>query len=406
MLLRIVLVVILLAGLLSCEERVHPPGKDLSSYTIPASENTATDRISVYFTEPDSTANVNDPSESPVGNALVALINKQTSGNMYLCFYDFDYQPVIDAVENAVSNGVVVYFVGDIDEADDAGYAAIQSAVVSAGGAEKEEISTGDSAKSGYSFIYPDYIMHNKFALITDTETDKKYVWTGSTNVSYSGMLYNNNNAIIVQSSDMYDIYLQQFQYLYDGSKDPVSSLQNFGVGNVQVSVIFSYRDSGREYDSLPVSSAASMVDNAVQAVYFMAFSFTHTGVSSALVSRMSRGLTVQGLLDESQCVSTNRDVTDSFTSSGLDYLIDGNRETDPDNQLGGAKLHHKCIIIDPEKQAGAVVITGSANFTNNANDKNAENMVMIYSREYASMYMEEFQERWEEASASRGVQR
>ncbi len=395
---RFLVLALLLLLPLACEDRAEPPGQPIDSYTIPAVEAT-TDRISVYFTEPDNTADTTDPDASPVGKALVDLIESQTSGNIYLCFYDFDYQPVIDAVQNAISNGVVVYFVGDVDESTDAGYTAVTSAIIAAGGSEQETIKTSGSAKCGYSLIYPTYIMHNKFALVTDTETGKRYVWTGSTNVSESGMLYNNNNAIIVQSQDMYDIYLQQFRYLYDGSADPVSERKNIAVGNVHLSILFSYTDSGRSHENLPVSVVSAMIEEAVSAVCFMMFSFTHTDTASALISRSENGVTVRGILDESQN-NTNSDIVDMFSSAELDFRIDGNDQNDPHNPLGGAKLHHKCVIIDPDDATNAAVVTGSTNLTNAGNDLNAENMVILYSSDYAELFVNEFDARWEEASS------
>ena len=51
------------------------------------------------------------------------------------------------------------------------------------------------------------------------------------------------------------------------------------------------------------------------------------------------------------------------------------------------AIAHNKVIIID-----GAVTITGSFNFTKAAQEKNAENLLIIRSREIARAYRENWQ--------------
>jgi phosphatidylserine/phosphatidylglycerophosphate/cardiolipin synthase-like enzyme len=407
--LQIVLLALIFFTSLSCEDRANPPGSGLSEYDVPTIEETEIERISVYFTTPDNSADTTDPGTSPVGQALVDLMKTQTTGEMYICFYDFDYQPVINEVTRAISDGVKVYFVGDEDhQSSDEGYVSVINAITAAGGSDKETISTADSGKSGYSMIYSGAsLMHNKFALITNSETGKEYVWTGSTNVTETGMNYNNNNSVVVESDDLYKIYLQQFKYLYDGSQSPVSKKQSLSVGNVTLSVQFTYtgieETEGKEYEDLPVSSLTGLIENATTEVYFMAFSFTNTTVADSFVAARNRGITVQGIMDESQS-STNSDVLSIFQTNSVDYRIDGNKEKDPDNQLGGAKLHHKILIIDPTEYYSAAVVTGSTNFTNNANTLNAENMLIIYSRDYAEIYMEQYNSLWSEAVKRGGL--
>jgi phosphatidylserine/phosphatidylglycerophosphate/cardiolipin synthase-like enzyme len=49
-------------------------------------------------------------------------------------------------------------------------------------------------------------------------------------------------------------------------------------------------------------------------------------------------------------------------------------------------KMHHKVIIIDE-----SIVITGSHNFSRNADEKNDENVLIIYSPRLAKEYLIEF---------------
>jgi phosphatidylserine/phosphatidylglycerophosphate/cardiolipin synthase-like enzyme len=49
--------------------------------------------------------------------------------------------------------------------------------------------------------------------------------------------------------------------------------------------------------------------------------------------------------------------------------------------------MHHKVIIIDRE-----IVITGSYNFTASAEDRNDENLVIIYNPFIAEWFLAEFE--------------
>jgi phosphatidylserine/phosphatidylglycerophosphate/cardiolipin synthase-like enzyme len=55
--------------------------------------------------------------------------------------------------------------------------------------------------------------------------------------------------------------------------------------------------------------------------------------------------------------------------------------------------FHHKVIIIDDE-----IVVTGSLNFSNNADDSNDENVIIIANKDIAALYLQEFDRRWAEA--------
>ena len=54
--------------------------------------------------------------------------------------------------------------------------------------------------------------------------------------------------------------------------------------------------------------------------------------------------------------------------------------------QVNSGKMHHKVIIIDE-----SIVITGSYNFSRNAEEKNDENVLVIYSPRLAKEYLIEF---------------
>ena len=56
--------------------------------------------------------------------------------------------------------------------------------------------------------------------------------------------------------------------------------------------------------------------------------------------------------------------------------------------------FHHKVIVID-----GKTLVTGSLNFSENADDSNDENVVVINNSDIAAEYLKEFDRRWAEAT-------
>jgi phosphatidylserine/phosphatidylglycerophosphate/cardiolipin synthase-like enzyme len=54
--------------------------------------------------------------------------------------------------------------------------------------------------------------MHDKFIVI-----DRTYVWTGSTNLTHTGIYTQNNNAILIRSSRLAENYTTEFEELFNG---------------------------------------------------------------------------------------------------------------------------------------------------------------------------------------------
>ena len=65
------------------------------------------------------------------------------------------------------------------------------------------------------------------------------------------------------------------------------------------------------------------------------------------------------------------------FRQAGLDVRLDGGPEV----------MNHKIMIID-----GRIVVMGSYDFTNRAENENDENVLIIYDEKVAQKFMEEFQ--------------
>jgi len=61
-------------------------------------------------------------------------------------------------------------------------------------------------------------------------------------------------------------------------------------------------------------------------------------------------------------------------------------------------KLHSKTMLIDPETDSDPIVIVGSTNWSNNANNVNDENMLIIHNKKIVNQFVQEFYARYAQA--------
>jgi phosphatidylserine/phosphatidylglycerophosphate/cardiolipin synthase-like enzyme len=117
-------------------------------------------------------------------------------------------------------------------------------------------------------------------------------------------------------------------------------------------------------------------IAKAKSSVHVQAYSFTSPLIARALTDAEERGVKVIAILDASNRTK-NYSAADFLAHEGIDTYIDSQH----------AIAHNKIIIID-----GVTVLTGSFNFTNAADEKNAENLLVIRDAEVAAKYQQNWQ--------------
>jgi phosphatidylserine/phosphatidylglycerophosphate/cardiolipin synthase-like enzyme len=103
-------------------------------------------------------------------------------------------------------------------------------------------------------------------------------------------------------------------------------------------------------------------IQKARREILVQAYSFTSDPISKALVEAKKRGVQVEILLDHSNEKEQHTDLH-LFIEKGLAPMIDAHH----------AIAHNKVMIIDRR-----TLLTGSFNFTNQAEHENAENLLII----------------------------
>jgi phosphatidylserine/phosphatidylglycerophosphate/cardiolipin synthase-like enzyme len=118
-------------------------------------------------------------------------------------------------------------------------------------------------------------------------------------------------------------------------------------------------------------------LDKAENSVLVQAYSFTSAPIAKALLNAHKRGVKVEVILDKSQR-SQKYSSADFLANSGILTRIDA----------AHAIAHNKVMIIDSE-----IIITGSFNFSRAADEKNAENLLIIRDKALGEKYIENWRE-------------
>ncbi len=121
-------------------------------------------------------------------------------------------------------------------------------------------------------------------------------------------------------------------------------------------------------------------IDRAQQEVLVQAYGFTHNAMAQAVIRAHERGLKVSVLLDE-KSDHTNRYVMALFKDAQVAVRLDGKH----------AIAHNKVIVID-----GDTVVTGSFNFTNSAETRNAENLLILRGIPLGAAYRDNWLQHWQ----------
>ena len=319
------------------------PNQDGSPQTGDASNSP----IRVYFTTPAA--------ETPgdIAHSVVKYIDA-TRKTLDVAAFELDNRIITDALVRAVKRGIQVRLVTETDYVNEIGVKALRAVGVQ----------VVDNQRSG--------LMHNKFMVF-----DRWAVWTGSMNFTENCAYKNNNNGVFIVDAKLAENYAVKFSWMFEKRKfgglpsktdripNPMITLSD----NTQIENYFSTHDR-------PANHVVETLKLAKKFIHFMAFSFTHDGIGREMMARAANGVDVQGVFEKTQTAGEHSEYF-KMRDAGLHVYLDGNSRN----------MHHKVIIID-----GEIVIFGSFNFSESADKSNDENLLIVYNRNVAARFEEEYQ--------------
>jgi len=347
--------------------------------------------IKCYFTRPvDTTVARSEKAISLIrtsGDTIIAYINR-AKYTLDIAMYDFvedslwfehgNIPNIAAAINNAYARGVKIRWISnqlDTAYSPNTGLDSINKAI------PVLHSPTG----SNYG------IMHNKIMIIDGRSSNPNdpIVWTGCENWEPGQIDKDANNIVIFQDSAFAHCYLMEFNQMWgdtvEGGSPNLSNSKfgpykkditphNFTIDGIHVESYFSPSDTTNNHILSTMESAKTEMD-------FGVFEFSYAADATEIVNIINKGIYVRGILDQySLSYSTFTTLSNKMGSTLEVYF--GN----------DSLFHNKYVIIDPcNMQAGPAVLTGSHNWTNEAENFNDENTVIIHDSTIANLFYQAF---------------
>ena len=222
-------------------------------------------------------------------------------------------------------------------------------------------------------------LMHNKYFIV-----DKQRVWTGSANFSERGYFYHYNDVLWIENTEVALYYLADFKRLTDvrgyrkGGLLGKKYFFSLGDGAESIEIYFSPIDA-------PTQHLLKVIDKSKNELNFLIFAYSSASICEAMENADDRGISIRGIFDNS---FSSPSVTRRWNTVPYNILKEKKIPVIYDDE--NAKVHHKMIVLDKKN-----VITGSFNFSKNAELRNNENMLVIHSDTLGQAYNQHFETLW-----------
>ena len=336
-------------------EVTQTPGTDLTPIELEAGYGVKGPWFELYFTDPTSPL-----SPQGTGGLDGPLVKALDAARMSIdvAAYSLSLNSIRYALINAHKRGVKVRMVMESTNMDRSDPQALIEAGIPIIGDDRQGL------------------MHNKFMVI-----DRSEVWLGSMNFTDSGAYDDNNNLIRIQSTKMAENYSKEFEEMFVDNLFGPDVLAE--TPNPKITLDGTRIDTFFSPDDHVINSLARLLKGAENSIYFLAYSFTANELGDIVREKDKAGLIVRGVMETEQVSSNEGTEYDPFKQEGIDVRLDG---------IEG-QMHHKVFIVD-----GKIVAFGSYNFSQSAEVRNDENLIIVYDAAIAHEFLKEFERVWAES--------
>lgn len=253
------------------------------------------------------------------------------------------------------------------------------------------------SAQFPVIYVNPIDLMHNKFMITDPDSIISSYVWTGSMNWTSNNINDDYNNVVLIQDQALAKAYVIEFEEMWgsdgsspnallskSGSQKSDNTPHFFNIGGKLIECYFSPSDKTTEQIERAVLSAGGDLQ-------FALLTLTRDELSNAIISKFQSGETVAGIIE-------------NIGDQGSDFTALVNAGVDVMAHTQQHDIHHKYAIIDANTPTSdPMVVTGSHNWSTNAETVNDENTLIIHDAEIANWFLQEFAQRYCELKATTG---
>jgi len=327
---------------------------------------TSADWYTIYFTTPALDGSPCADATRAGANDIDTIIARDVEAaqqQIDIAAFELNAEPIVNALLAAKARKLTVRVVIDSDHAGEESIRRLRR-----GG-----ISVVEDQRSAF--------MHNKFVVI-----DNHTLWTGAMNFTDNDVYCNNNNTVRFVAPQLAANYTLEMDEMYVGRSFGPTSPDNTPAEVLTISGVRVENYFSPEKEKELVNLLARTVARADSEILFMGFSFTNAAIGEAMLGRAEGGVTMRGVF-ETTGSSGEQSYYDDMRQIGLDNVQvrqDGNPRI----------MHHKVIIIDRQ-----TTVFGSFNFSNNANNSNDENILIVYDPDFTKAFVQEFERVWAAAN-------
>lgn len=315
-----------------------------------------------------------------IEDTIVAYINKaQVTLDMFI--YNINDTKITAAINAAHNRGVTVRIVG---------CHTIMSTnwnAITIPSQNKYQIPEyhATSAPNGHEGI-----MHNKVFIVDRDSPSNAWVYTGSMNFTDENMGDYVNNILFIQDQTLARGYTLEFEELFGGTfsyKKSNNTPREYVVGGRRVQQYFSPTDQVN-------SKIIGWLNGANDNIHICTMLNTRNDIADAIKNAYTRlGGDVWAIFGE----IINGDATETAYNRLKPTL--GSHAGNWFEDLPEYKIHHKYMVVDMGTNSDPYVMTGSHNWSASADDKNDENILVIYDANLANQYYQDMRARMNEIS-------
>lgn len=251
-------------------------------------------------------------------------------------------------------------------------------------------------------------LMHHKFMVI-----DGKTVVTGSANFTLSGIhgdfdnlatRGNINHLLKITNDRVARLFTREFDYMWGdgvgGNSDskfglakPWRPLETVSWENTKVQLQFAPTSSTKDWNISTNGAIARILNEAEKSIDLALFVFSEQKLADVLQQQHERGVEIKGVFDPGFAYRYYSEVLDMLGVT-LYFRCKAEADNNPWQDLGtvgtpnlvfGDKLHHKFATVDRQ-----MVITGSQNWSQAANQINDETVLIIDNPTVARHFQQE----------------
>jgi len=240
------------------------------------------------------------------------------------------------------------------------------------------------------------HFAHHKYFVVTrkkgSAETPEK-VWTGSTNITMSGLCTQTNDAVIFTDQQVATYYLAQWKVLLADCKNgkgtygkPLLDFNDVKSYNKDKSVATWFTPV---HDTVDLKDATTYIKAAKQGILFLMFKpggLDKMTLYNEILKRVDDNILIHGVINADPGGKTNPTITFIHKNKPTKKFIMGAVPAHIKEKLEywmiepaqkSVTIHSKLIVIDPFSK-NPVVITGSNNFGEKASKSNDDNLNII----------------------------